>query len=85
MIYVIDAQYLTDYKLQVVFNDQTEGIVDLKETIIQDHRAIFQELVDLNLFQKFHVAMDTVVWENGLDLAPEFLYDQIQSGSMFDC
>lgn len=84
MIYVIDAKYVKDYQIQLRFNDHKEGIVDLKETMAQDHRVIFQELMDINAFKKFHVEMDTVVWENGLDLAPEFLYENIQSTSIFD-
>ena len=40
-----------------------------------DHRKIFQELKDLNKFKKFKIEFDTLSWENGLDLAPEFLYD----------
>ena len=78
MVYVVEAKYIQDYKIQVRFNDQKEGIVDLKEIITQDPRAVFHELTDLNLFKNFRVDMDTVVWENGLDLAPEFLYDQIK-------
>ena len=84
MIYVTGARYIKDYQIQLRFNDHKEGVVDLKETIIHDHRAIFQELMDINAFKKFHVEMDAVVWENGLDLAPEFLYDRIQSTPTFD-
>ena len=43
--------------------------------LFNDHRKIFQELKDLNKFKKFKIEFDTLSWENGLDLAPEFLYD----------
>lgn len=78
MIHVIEARYVSDYKIHIVFSDKTEGIVDLQD-IIQDHRPLFKELADIKKFKKFKVDLDTVVWENGLDLAPEFLYSKIKN------
>lgn len=73
MLNIIKAKYIKDYKLEVAFDDNKKGVVDLKETIENDHREIFQELQDQKKFKRIKVDMDTVVWENGLDLAPEFL------------
>ncbi len=77
MIFVTDAQYEGGYKLRVGFNDRRVGVVDLEDTLRTDHRAIFRELQDVEKFKKFRVDMDTVVWDNGLDLAPEFLYGKL--------
>jgi len=35
---------------------------------------------DLSRFRRFRVdpELQTVVWENGADIAPEFLYDHMQ-------
>lgn len=77
MHYITKASYAGDYKLCLTFNDQKEGIVDLSDTIRHDHRRIFQELQDQEKFKKFRVEADTVVWENGLDLAPEYLYQKL--------
>ena len=76
MIWVTHANYAGAYRLKLTFSDGTEGEVDLQEIIVNDPRLIFRELRDVDLFKKFRVDMDTVVWENGLDLAPEFLYDK---------
>jgi hypothetical protein len=81
MIWVTRAEYIADHKLRVPFNDGLEGCIDLHETIFQDHRKLFRELRDREMFSRFMVAMDTVVWENGLDLAPEFLHDLLLSSS----
>ncbi len=75
MHYVINASYVKDYKIHLVFNDQKSGVIDLKNTILSDHRLIFQELKDPQKFKNFKVDADTIVWNNGLDLAPEFLHD----------
>lgn len=74
MLYVIDASYVDDYRLRISFSNGKEGIVDLKATIESDQRPIFQELKDIKEFKRFRVDLATVVWENGVDIAPEFLY-----------
>ncbi|MEK6245229.1 MAG: DUF2442 domain-containing protein [Pseudomonadota bacterium] len=73
MIWITDAQTLPDYRLRVCFSDGSEGEVDLKEFIETDPRPIVNALRDRSTFSAIRVEMDTVVWENGFDLAPEFL------------
>lgn len=73
MIWVTDAHALPDYRLRVCFSDGSEGEVDLKEFIETDSRPIVKALCDHSTFSSIRVEMDTVVWENGFDLAPEFL------------
>jgi hypothetical protein len=77
MHYVTHAKHVEDFKIEVVFDDKKQGIVDLKETIYNDTRPIFQELRDINKFRQTEVNMDTIVWKNGLDLSPEFLYKML--------
>jgi hypothetical protein len=75
MSHITEASYIKDYKIYLVFNDKKSGIVDLSKTICGDHRPIFKELKNQKAFRNFKVDMDTIVWSNGLDLAPEFLHD----------
>ncbi len=75
MLNVIEAKYIKDYQIEILFNDHIKGIVDLKNVIEGDHRVIFQELRDKKKFSKIKIDIDTIAWENGLDLAPEFLYE----------
>ena len=74
MIWVTDARPLPDYRLWVRFSDATEGEIDLKDFIAADVRPIVVALRDQAAFSAIRVEMDTVVWSNGFDLAPEFLY-----------
>ena len=73
MIWVTDARALPDYRLHVRFSDGLEGEVDLKDFIETDSRPIVNELRDRAAFAAIRVEMDTVVWKNDFDLAPEFL------------
>ena len=71
---VVSAKYLNDYKIEIVFDDGKKGVADLAQTIQTDPRKIFKELLDKKKFSNFKLGADTVVWSNGLDLGPEFLY-----------
>ena len=73
MIWVTDAKALPDFRLRVCFSDGSEGEIDLREFIETDSRPIVKALRDQSTFSSIRVEMDTVVWENGFDLAPEFL------------
>ena len=81
MIWVTEANALPEYRLRVRFSDGTEGEVDLKEFIADDHRPIVAELRNPAAFAAIRVEMDTVVWANGFDLAPEFLHAKARAHS----
>ena len=66
-----------DYIVYVEFNDGCSGVIDFKEELKKDHREIIQELLDLKLFNTVRLDLDTLCWENGVDFAPEYLYEQV--------
>lgn len=70
---ITKAKYLTDYKIALQFNDGKKGIADLESELYGD---MFEPLKDKAIFSKVKVDKDleTIAWENGADLAPEFLY-----------
>jgi hypothetical protein len=78
LAYVIKAELRGDYRIYIEFNDGLNGIIDFKDKITTDHREIIRELVDKNKFNKIKVERHTLCWENGVDFAPEYLYDQIK-------
>jgi hypothetical protein len=79
LAYVIKAELREDYRIYIEFNDGLSGIIDFKDKITTDHREIIRELVDKNKFDKIKVERHTLCWENGVDFAPEYLYDQIKT------
>ena len=78
MIWVTDAKALPDYRLWVQFSDGSNGDIDLRELIFSDRRPIILELRDSDKFAAIRVDMDTVVWDNGFDLAPEYLHSRLK-------
>jgi len=77
ILHVKEAKYLHDYVIWVKFNDGIKGEIDLESELTGE---IFGPLRDMNLFKSFKVdpLLETIVWENGADLAPEFLHDNIK-------
>ena len=77
MIWVDDARALAGYRLWLRFSDGLEGEVDLSDLINADVRPIVRALKDPDVFAAIRVALDTVVWDNGFDLAPEYLREHL--------
>ena len=78
MIWVTEAKALPDYRLQVRFSDGAQGEIDLREFIESDLRPIVKALRDRATFAAIRVEMDTAVWANGFDLAPELLRQRMK-------
>ena len=74
-LHVINAKPLDGYRVEVCFDDGREGIADLTEAI---EGPMFRRLRDPEVFRKFRVdeELQTIVWPNGADLAPEYIYYQ---------
>ena len=75
MLHVESAEYQSDYKIIVTFNDGSSHLVDFENTISNDSRAIVSALKDFAVFKNFSIQNHTISWTNGLDFAPEFIKD----------
>lgn len=66
-----------DYVIWLRFNDGAEGEIDLSKELDGE---IFGVLADKNIFKKVCVdpELETIVWPNGADFAPEFLYEKMK-------
>lgn len=74
---VMEARYVRDYVVWVRFRDGTAGEVDLSGEL---RGPVFQPLRDRAYFRQFtvHPELQTLVWPNGADIAPEFLHDAVR-------
>jgi len=74
MHFVKDAAYLSEYKLRLTFEDGSIRLVDLEAHLDGE---IFEPLKDMNYFKTVRVNpdLDTIVWDNGADMSPDFLYE----------
>jgi hypothetical protein len=78
MLHVIRAEYTSDYRAHLWFNDGTDGEVDLASSL---EGPIFEPLQNVAYFKTFKIEGHTLSWENGADFAPEYLYELMQSAT----
>ncbi len=74
--HVIEAKYKGEYRIWLKFNDGSEGTVDLQDRLFGE---MFEPLKDKKKFKSFRIdpELETLVWPNGADLAPEFLREHL--------
>jgi len=71
---VISVKVLEPYKLRLVFDDGRVKTVDLRSRL---WGPVFEPLLDPAHFAEVEVdpVLGTIVWPNGADFSPEFLYE----------
>ncbi len=62
-----------DYRLILRFDNDERRVFDVRPLLSTGR---FRELSSPEAFRKVRVAFDTIEWENGLDLDPEYLYER---------
>jgi hypothetical protein len=69
------AEYAGEYRIRVRFADGRAGEIDLQGELWGE---VFEPLKDLTVFKRFRVdtELNTISWDTGADLAPEFLYEK---------
>lgn len=74
MHFVKDMKYLSGYKLLLTFEDGSLRQVDLAPHLDGE---VFEPLKDMSNFKSVHLNsdLDTIVWQNGADMSPDFLYE----------
>ena len=72
---------LTDYKLELTFENKEVKIFDVKPYL---NTGLFRTLKDENFFRMVRVSYDTVEWPNGIDLDPEVLYGENKGSEKYE-
>ncbi len=60
-----------DFTLAIAFDNGEEGILDVRPYL---DFGVFQRIRDHEHFRRVRVAFDTIAWDCGVDLDPEFAY-----------
>ena len=76
ILHVHEARYVRDFVVWLRFNDGAEGEVDLRDELFGE---VFEPLQDVASFREFRLdpELNTIAWNNGADLAPEFLHERL--------
>lgn len=62
-----------DFILNITFSNGESGVLDMKPYL---DFGVFNRIKDCKSFENVTVAFDTIEWESGIDLDPEFVYDK---------
>ena len=75
LVPVTGVEVIGDHKLRLTFGDGVVGDIDFRH---EDWSGVFEPLADPACFAQVYVDPEcrTLVWPNGLDMAPEPLYEQ---------
>ncbi|EKD54192.1 MAG: hypothetical protein ACD_60C00118G0013 [uncultured bacterium] len=75
---VIEVKVLKGYKLYLKFDDGSHGDLDISKLV--PFKGIFEPLKNRDFFSRVTINPDvgTICWDNGADLSPTFLYENIQ-------
>jgi hypothetical protein len=72
LVWVTKAKYISDYKIELAFNNGIKGQIDLEDNLTLH---IYEPLKDKEYFRNFRLNSWTIEWKNGADFAPEFLFN----------
>ena len=72
-IAVVSVECKEDYVLSIVFDNGECGLLDMKPYL---KLGVFKKIQNPSVFKTVHVSFDTIAWESGADLDPEFVYEK---------
>jgi hypothetical protein len=75
LVDVVGVEVIGDYRLRLTFEDGLVGDVSFEG---REWRGVFEPLRDPAYFGQVRVDPEggTIAWPNGVDIAPETLYDE---------
>jgi hypothetical protein len=62
--------------LEIQFDNGESGTLDMKQFL---DFGVFRRLKDPGVFNSVRVSFDTIEWDSGIDLDPEFIYEQCKT------
>jgi hypothetical protein len=74
MIKVLEARYLGNYQVELVFSDGKEGVFDGSALLLRTGGLVVP-LRDESYFKRLYIDAGALCWPNGLELAPSRLYE----------
>lgn len=70
---IVEVRPEDNYSLEVKFSDGQRRLLDMKPYL---DKGVFNILKDERTFKTVHVSFDTVEWDCGVDLDPEFVFEK---------
>ncbi len=68
-----------DFTLSIVFENGESGILDMRPIL---DFGVFHRIKKLSKFKQVRIAFDTISWDCGVDLDPEYVYAKCKGKSI---
>ena len=74
---IVEVKIIRNYILYLRFENGVDGQIDISKIV--PFEGIFSQFQDLSYFATVTInpELGTIVWDNGADLAPDYLYSVI--------
>jgi len=74
---VLSVKVLSDYQLELRFDNGVSGIVDISNIV--PFEGIFEPLKNKDYFARvaLNSEIGTIFWENGADISPSLLFEHL--------
>jgi hypothetical protein len=79
IISVINAELRDDYEVYVEFDNGAKGVIDFKKILEDERSQLMRDLLNKELFKTMKINLDTLCWDNDVDFAPDYLYEQVMA------
>jgi hypothetical protein len=76
---VAEVRVESKHRLFVRFIDCTSGLVDMTSLITSPNAGVFAILTDPERFANVGIEQGAVTWVDGLDLAPDTMYQALRN------
>lgn len=73
---IIKVKYLSDYKLEVEFDNKEIRIADFKKFLYGNHSPMTTQFRDIERFKKVYIEYGHLTWEDGqMDISASSIYN----------
>jgi hypothetical protein len=74
---IIELKYINNYIYYIKFDDGTSKQLDFSEYLSRG--GVFKSLKNKDFFKNAQIDGGTIAWSNGLDIAPETIYNKCKN------
>ena len=64
VISILKTEYLGEYKIKIIFSDNTIQTIDFKEFLTSSRNPMTRKYLDTKLFQKFTIEYGDISWND---------------------
>ena len=73
---ILKVNYLSDYKLEVIFSNGAKRIADFKAFLFKEQNPMTTQFRDKERFKNVYIEFGHLTWENGqMDISAKSIFD----------